>query len=160
MKTNECPPEKWRFLQALFFFPFVVFVPFQGRHSLIFRGGTVIGYDMICIRTSLPKTNWKPWFGTTLTLNSLSHSPLLNLLVGDFNPLEKYQSIRIISPSGGEHFFFLKPPPSLPFSEMPFTKQRHRTKKAWFPVADQTSQPLVVALHGVLGFFVFNVFFF
>ena len=74
----------------LFFFAFCCICPFSGRHSLIFRGGTVIGYDMICIRTSLPKTNWKPRFGTTLTSNSLSHSPLLNLLVGDFNPLEKY----------------------------------------------------------------------
>ena len=63
-------------------------------------------------------------------------------------------------PQVGVNIFFLKPPPSLPFSEMPFTKKRHRTKKAWFPVADQTSQPLVVALHGVLGFFVFNVCFF
>ncbi len=39
---------------------------------------------------------------------------MVYLLVGGFNPIEKYQSNWIISPGRGENKKCVKPPPSLP----------------------------------------------
>ena len=68
----------------------------------------------ICFLMAFPKNAGLQSMAGTIPKPKLNSTQNL-LLVGGFNPIEKYQSIWIISPGRGENKKSLKPPPSLCF---------------------------------------------
>jgi len=58
------------------------------------------------------------------------------ILVGGFNPLEKYQSNWIISPKREEHKKSLKPPPSIITNKNP-TRQNQKNPQPVLPPASK-----------------------
>ena len=64
---------------------------------------------------TLPETNMAPQNNLPGKGDSYWNPSFLGaMLVGGFNPFEKYESSWIISPSSGEHKQYLKPPTRYP----------------------------------------------
>ena len=81
--------------------------------------GSYFSTKMGCFQTGKPDLTASSGLGSPLFSNkkppsniSLNRNYLVTIMVGIFNPSEKYESNWIISPGRGENKKYLKPPPN------------------------------------------------
>ena len=115
----------------------LTFIIFHPLYSCLFSGSMknwiyhYVSHENRLLLSIHQPANLKPETAENVDVWGTNHFPRKGLLVGGFNPFEKYESNLIISPNRGENKTCLKPPPSLESSNLNNQYQVLLSKPFW-----------------------------